>query len=531
MGPTTSLRGLRAVTSSHIFIRVILVGTSLHYHLRPHRPHHPLLWQTSITSPPRPLSLPLLRRRLNRQKRSLPERRQQFQLLFATVTDIGPVPLSFPAILRNPKLSNRFAHLSVSSQDQSLHYSAKHKKDRVEHEGKRWARRRENAKFTHNPHVTLPTSNDLAHPLQVPSTTFPHPLPPYISRNVPLPSSLPPPRDPATSSAGLFSLSLRGVRRTLQWLEGGTYLSPDQGKGVLHFPGVPVGVRGDIREVGREAGKLVWAVKAGSTTDGPGYGDGGFERYVVHCVARWYGVVSFSKETDGYRLTYLLRPNITRPDPRRSHASRTLDTPPTTDASDFHASDASLSDNVTDTSDVDSLAGGIHNPTGSLSDIAESRASSPASWSLISASEFEVDAVGSDSDDHDYQGFAASMESLSLSTHIEVEDSTSALADTTLTPSRLRQLVAVPPTESHADIDPEDMTPSRARARVGRDGFRALYPRAASSPSPARRSPRRPPVTRKMGGKRTRGKAKSDKKGLAGAVRSDNGSFYDYLFA
>jgi hypothetical protein len=44
----------------------------------------------------------------------------------------------------------------------------------------------------------------------------------------------------------------------------------------------------DVREVSRRAFGLVWVVGM----DGM---DGAFERYVVHCVARWYGVVSFSK--------------------------------------------------------------------------------------------------------------------------------------------------------------------------------------------------------------------------------------------
>ncbi|KAF8844343.1 hypothetical protein BDN67DRAFT_963087 [Paxillus ammoniavirescens] len=475
----------------------------------------------------------------------------------AIQADADTVPLSFPAILRNSRLSSRFAHLHISSKDPSP-LPRKTRKDRVDHEGKRWVRRQENAKFTHNPHITLPSGIDLAHPLQVPSPTFPNPLPPYLPRNIPLSPALHAPSDPSTSSAGLFSLSLRGARRTLrarasfaalvkaveshlaEWLEGGTYLNPDEGKGLLHFPGEPVGEREDIREVSREAGRLVWAVKVGSPADTLGYGDGGFERYVVHCVARWYGVVSFSKETDGYRLTYLLRPNITRPHPRSSRASRTLDTPPTTDASDFHASDANPSDfnttdgseyNTTDTSDVDSIAGDTHQPTGSLSDIAESRPSSPASWSIIGGSDFEVDPIDSDNDNESDRGFAASMESLSLSTHVEVDDSKPALPDTTITPSRLRDSAVGPQTDSRSDIQPEDMTPSRARARVHGDRLPALYPRATSSPSPARMSPRRPPTSRKMGGQRARGKAKHGKKGLAGPMGTDKGSFYEYLFA
>ncbi|KIJ68178.1 hypothetical protein HYDPIDRAFT_126943 [Hydnomerulius pinastri MD-312] len=229
--------------------------------------------------------------------------------------DNGPIPLSFPAILRNSNLPDRFAHLRQPLQDRASANQAqarKSKQDRADHEGKRWVRRRENAKFTHNPHITPPTKSDLSHPLQAPSTTFPTPLPTYLPRTVPVPPSLIPQRDPATSSAGLFSLSLRGARRTLRarpssapliqavelhladWLEGGTYLNPDQGKGVLSFPGEPIKGREDIREVGREAGRLVWAVRVGVGADSTPLGDGGFERYVVHCVARWYGVVSFS---------------------------------------------------------------------------------------------------------------------------------------------------------------------------------------------------------------------------------------------
>lgn len=356
---------------------------------------------------------------------------------------------------------------------------------------------------------------------------------------------------------------MRGARRTLRarhssaylvkavethlaaWLEGGTYLDPDHAKGLLHFPGDPVGGREDIREVGREAGRLVWAVKAD-----PGYRDGGFERYVIHCVARWYGVVSFSmslsrtalshllilhssgKETDGHRLTYLLRPNIIRPDPRINAASRTLDTPPTTDASDFHVSDASLSDfnttdvsdyNATDTSDIDSVPGDRPTGTRALSDIEESRPSSPASWSVLGGSDFAIDSEN----DADDRGFAASMESLSLSTH----DIATSLADTTLTPSRLQNATITTRAGSPADaeLQEQDENTTSSRARVDRDRLRTLYPRSTSSPSPARRSPHRLSTARKLGARRKR-KAKNDRKGFAGAVGTDKGSFYDYLF-
>ncbi|KAF8444563.1 hypothetical protein L210DRAFT_848434 [Boletus edulis BED1] len=450
--------------------------------------------------------------------------------------DTGPIPLSLPAILRNPKLSDRFAHLRVTSEDPPQRRA---KPDRPEPEGKRWVRRRENAKFTHNPHIAPPTTLDLAHPLQRPLSTFPHPLPSYLPRSVPIPSARPPPSLPHTSSAGLFSLSLRGARRTLHarpssaylvnaiethlvaWLQGETYLNPDQAKDVLRFPGDPVSGREDVREVAREPGRLVWAVKPDPALADTGYHDGGFERYVVHCVARWYGIVSFSKDMDGHRLTYLLRPNVTRPDPRIDAASRTLDTPPTTDASDFHVSDASLSDlnttdeNTTDASDVDSVAGGLPTDARSLSDIEESRPCSPASWSVVGGSDF---AVESDNDADD-PGFAASLESLSLSAQ---DDVVTPSADTTLTPSRLRDAAITARVEQG-----EDTTPSRTRADRDHYHLATVHPRSTSSPSPARRRPHRLPTARP----RRRRKAKNDKKGFAGAVGTDKGTFYDYLFA
>ena len=77
--------------------------------------------------------------------------------------DAGPVPLSFPAILRNPGLSDRFA-----DPPQSLQRRAK--KDRPEPEGKRWARRRENGA----PHRT-PSPPRLTHPQPGSRTTHTSP--------------------------------------------------------------------------------------------------------------------------------------------------------------------------------------------------------------------------------------------------------------------------------------------------------------------------------------------------------------------
>ena len=61
----------------------------------------------------------------------------------------APLPLSFPAILRNPGLNDRFAHLrhahsvDPNAQRASSAYSKKARK-RHDNEGKRWIRRSEN---------------------------------------------------------------------------------------------------------------------------------------------------------------------------------------------------------------------------------------------------------------------------------------------------------------------------------------------------------------------------------------------------
>lgn len=71
------------------------------------------------------------------------------------VPDDGPVPLSFPAILRNPKLVDRYAHLrerSVAAPPKASISKAR----RDEHEGKRWIRRRENGpscRYSHASHA------------------------------------------------------------------------------------------------------------------------------------------------------------------------------------------------------------------------------------------------------------------------------------------------------------------------------------------------------------------------------------------
>lgn len=64
--------------------------------------------------------------------------------------DSSPVPLSFPAILRNPGLSDRYAHLKPVKErpppSGAIKITSK-KGRRGDNEGKRWIRRKENGAF------------------------------------------------------------------------------------------------------------------------------------------------------------------------------------------------------------------------------------------------------------------------------------------------------------------------------------------------------------------------------------------------
>ncbi|CAE6416035.1 hypothetical protein ACGC1H_007189 [Rhizoctonia solani] len=263
----------------------------------------------------------------------------------ATVRD-EPVPLSFPTILRNPNFAHlnvhSAAHRRVANESTLPKKSAPRDKD-----GKRHIRRLENSKFSFNPHIVQPSKKDFAIPVARVQSTFPAPLPPYLPRVSSAPSAIAPTSDPTSTDAGKFSHSLRGARRVLRRRRG-------QAEPLVHAveaeicewlaePGKPIDINdyvivSGIREVRRSPIELVWDVEQDA-----------FARYVVHCAARWYGVVSFSKEEpDGTRLTHLLRPNPTRPD------RMTLATPPTTDWDTSSATGFSAF--ATDASEVESLA-------------------------------------------------------------------------------------------------------------------------------------------------------------------------------
>ncbi|KAF7361942.1 Pentatricopeptide repeat-containing protein [Mycena venus] len=252
------------------------------------------------------------------------------------------IPLSFPALLRNPGIASRYAYLSDSVSEKPKPIVPKKHKTlrRDDNEGKRWIRRKENARFSGNAHIVQPGKKDYQQPVPQIRTTFPEPLPVYLARNNKVPGAALPVTDPRSADCGRFSLGLKGMRRDLRkmgfrskplvvdietelvgWLDaGGTLLSPDAPAGSLNsFSGTPVGTTGTVVEISRTPLQLVWRMTDDSDA---------FARYVVHCTARYHKIVSFSKEVSGQRLTYLLRPNVNYPE---YHASIGVDTPPPTD--------------------------------------------------------------------------------------------------------------------------------------------------------------------------------------------------------
>ncbi|KAH9484991.1 hypothetical protein JR316_0001895 [Psilocybe cubensis] len=442
--------------------------------------------------------------------------------------------LSFPAILRNPGLSNRFAHLhgpSVTGNNakQQANSRVSVKKTRRENEGKRWVRRKDNSRFVGNPHVVAASKRDYNVQLPQVQSTFPEPLPAYLPRIVKLPTTPTlPTTDPGSANAGRFSLSLKGMRRDLrraggkaealvkdvesemvQWLTlGGVVLSPDHptsavGVGEAQSVGTPVGVTGAITEVSRTPLQLVWRIT-----------DDAFARYVVHCCARYHEVVSYSKGTGDNRMTYLLRPNVTRPD-RRAPAS--LETPPVTDIDYSSNPDTDIDSDFISDRDVESDMELDSRPRAHhLTAIDESPASVTAQLPSLDEEDSwsQVDEDG----ESDFDGFDSTsefgsasieflhprLEALSINDCTRNQDLTHELPEQSIDADKT--VTEIDPQVSQA-IDPSRYT--RDRLPSGR------------SPSSPSRSPARSRIPRR----RARGKKRIMTVGI-GSGRT----FYEYLF-
>lgn len=179
---------------------------------------------------------------------------------------------------------------------------------------------------------------------------------------------------------------------------------------------------------------------------------------------------------NGKRLTYLLRPQVTQV------TALIIDTPPATDVSQVDTESDFVSDIHTSDLGSDFASDIEHEAHAELSAISEAP-SSPTAWSVIGGSDFEFD-----------EGFAASVESLSIDAEINDLERTPRAADV----------------RGSGGI----------YVRNARTRFSAWNePRSGSSPSrsPARRLP---PARRAM---KQQGKKLGKKSG--------KGTFYDYLFA
>jgi len=429
----------------------------------------------------------------------------------ATSSLDAPIPLSFPAILRNSALTDRFAHLNINSETRTTPLSyvvAKKHKRSDDNLGKRWIRRKDNARLAGNPHVVAAMRSDYLIPTPGVRTTFQSPLQPYLQHNVKLPTSAPNVARIQDVNAGRFSLSLKGMRRDIRardtyrtrliahtvdeaikaWLnQSAVFLAPDADDNELSLPGRELkannGEDMGIKQVASTPTKLVWNL-----------GDDAFARYMVHCCARWYEVVSFSKEVVGYRLMHLLRPNVSKPNPT---AAISLDTPPFTDLdnqtsaveSDFSSFDSDLVSHLdSDIGDVDSEpepSGATHN-LGAISESGDSIISRPRSTAA------RIDDGDADESSSEVDIMASSLELTSFD-EIDPEETLRAVPDLSLLERPVRSAV-----------------PLRAR------GWQRST--STSSPSPVRRiSAKTPRLKNHSQPLKTTGKGKC--------------SFYDYLFA
>ncbi|KAH7074334.1 hypothetical protein BKA62DRAFT_746085 [Auriculariales sp. MPI-PUGE-AT-0066] len=200
--------------------------------------------------------------------------------------------------------------------------------------GRRKERRREDARFTGNPHIVAPSRSDYS-PIE-PRTTPTFPAPPPFPRSAPAPSASRPVFDAPSATAGAFRISARGVRRAvarcgprmqalaadveanlLRWRDAeGTFDTAQTS--IFAQTNVSPDSLG-ITELQSAPGELRWSVPDPWT------------RYVVHCVARKCGIVSVSTDDSsvtGGRVTRLLRPHISR---RGVREIAGLHTPQTTD--------------------------------------------------------------------------------------------------------------------------------------------------------------------------------------------------------
>jgi hypothetical protein len=204
-------------------------------------------------------------------------------------------------------------------------------------------------------------------------------------------------------------------------------------------------------------------------------------------VGRFFGFAG--KDTPTHRLTHILRPNVTRPDPA---VRATLATPPTTDL-DFSSHASHDSDLPSSLSDVQSIDGA--SDVLSEEDFA-SDPELPAHTHHRRVPPAPLSGIASDADAEVETGSAIGSAS-------DLEQATEALS-----------------------LANDDETPRRAPRRTAMYRTRAAmwdhHPRGRSGSSPSRSPARRKPPRRRLG------------RGVPKKPTSDDGerreSFYEYLF-
>ncbi|CAH7688841.1 hypothetical protein BY996DRAFT_7192368 [Phakopsora pachyrhizi] len=338
------------------------------------------------------------------------EKNQQ-QQSFETLLDES-VPLKFPSILINPKLSHLSRQLDFKrriSNNFNLSSSSrtvggiKGSLDRPGPIGRRRQQRAENANFLSNPHVTRPSARDFQLWESDQDLSFPSPPPIGYESSLLVPSLESIPSDPLSSSMGAFNRSLRGVRRNLRRLIN---TDPNQEPGLIEsflikvdfilsdwvslkpqmFFNKPLGSndRVDdgklvesnhrldqskldlIKTITREKGTLIqdefseplvieltrsphmlsWEVP------------NPFGRYLVHCVARYHRIVSYTRQTnsndrsgtgvgDHRKVICMVKAHYPTRRGRRVDGYESLDTPPYTDIdSELSGPEAGILDSI-----------------------------------------------------------------------------------------------------------------------------------------------------------------------------------------
>ncbi|TFY80977.1 hypothetical protein EWM64_g3031 [Hericium alpestre] len=433
----------------------------------------------------------------------------------------APVPLSFPAFLRNPGLNNRYAHLISDDESRpvaSVPALSKKSLRRHDNEGKRWVRRKDNGTPFHGKPTHRSPCEAGSRPSSPPCDLHLPNTPPAIpaSQLVSSTGDDAPASNLLTAHAGRFGRTLRGMRRTLrkagprtqalvhgvetellEWLQDAHVSIRTSADGLdadgFDFPGRAVGGQEGVREVERTPARLVWWIE-----------DDAWARYVVHCCARYHEVVSFSKDTAEHRLTYLLRPNATRPDrSARDH----LVTPPTTDH-DVSSLSAYDSDLVSSFSDIQSDG---------LSDIISDSEHGNASGDAAPAGRAPLSDIASDVE-ADVEADIASERAPSRGSigslyHAALEEAEAWSVEGASDLDR-----AIDELSLQDDAHPDD-TPSRFRRAIPHRNSVWNRTRSGSSPSrsPARRA-----------GRRMRNMPLSSMEKTTG--RKEGKSFFEYLF-